>query len=141
MNNDNMDRKLVGAVLVTHGKLGDEFLEVTRRIVGDFSHMTSISIGWNDDVDESKTKIEKAVSSIDSGHGVIILTDMFGGTPSNISMPFQMHGKIEVITGMNLPMVVKIASQSEDETLDVLAGKVRDQGKRQITIAGELLGE
>jgi len=132
---------LVGALLVTHGKLGDELLKVTRRIVGDFSHMAALSIGWNDDVEASKTKIEKSIARIDSGRGIIILTDMFGGTPSNLSMPFLNPGRVEVITGVNLPMVVKIASQKGEESLQVLAGKVRDQGKRQITIAGELLGE
>ena len=141
MNDEKKETKLVGALLVTHGKLGDELIAVTRRIVGSFNHMTAVTIGWNDDVDASESKIEKAVSSIDAGHGVIILTDMFGGTPSNISMPFQSPGKVEVITGVNLPMVVKIASQRGDEILNVLASKVRDQGKRQITIAGELLGE
>ena len=141
MSAEEKGMDLVGALLVTHGKLGDVLLEVTRKIVGDFNHLTAVTIGWNDDVEASKSKIEKAVSSIDSGHGIIILTDMFGGTPSNVSMPFLNPGKVEVITGVNLPMVVKIASQSGEETLSALAGKVRDQGKRQITVAGELLGE
>jgi PTS system mannose-specific IIA component len=141
MSNQKGDKNLVGAVLVTHGDLGDVLLEVTRRIVGNFENISTVSIGWDDDLEKSESKIEKAVQAIDRGSGVIILTDMFGGTPSNISMPFQRYGKVEVITGVNLPMVVKIASQSGDESLSVLAGKVRDQGKRQITIAGELLGE
>jgi mannose PTS system EIIA component len=131
----------VGVLLVTHGRLGEELLEATRKIVGDIQHMSFLSIGWNDEVDASRTKIAESVHSVDSGRGVIILTDMFGGTPSNLSLPLLRKDHVEIVTGVNLPMVIKLANQGADESLAELARKVRDQGQRHISIASELLGE
>lgn len=131
----------VGVLLVTHGRLGEELLEAARTIVGDIRHMSFLSIGWNDEVEASRTKIAEAVQSVDSGRGVIILTDMFGGTPSNLSLPLLRKDQVEIVTGVNLPMVIKLANQGAEESLDELARKVRDQGQRHISIASELLGE
>lgn len=136
-----MKENLVGALLVTHGNLGSELLAVAEKIVGGTGHLAAVSIGWHDDVEDSKRKIKQKLSELDTGRGVIILTDMFGGTPSNISMPLLVKGKVEIVTGVNLPMVVKLASQSGDDSPDELAMKIRDQGKRQISVASELLGE
>ncbi len=131
----------VGVLLVTHGRLGEELLEAAGTIVGDIQHMSFLSIGWNDEVEASRTKIAEAVRSVDSGKGVIILTDMFGGTPSNLSLPLLRKDHVEIVTGVNLPMVIKLANQGADESLAELARKVRDQGQRHISIASELLGE
>jgi PTS system mannose-specific IIA component len=136
-----MKDNVVGALLVTHGNLGRELLAVAEKIVGGTEHLAAVSIGWHDDVEDSKQKIEGSLKDLDTGRGVIILTDMFGGTPSNISMPLLEKGKVEIVTGVNLPMVVKLASQSGDDSPDELAMKIRDQGKRQISVASELLGE
>jgi len=92
-------------------------------------------------VDDAKSRIEESIKKVDQGKGVIILTDMFGGTPSNVAMSFMVANKVDVVTGVNLPMVVKLGSQKGEETLSGLATLVRDLGKRQIARAGELLGE
>lgn len=133
------DKKLVGGLVVTHGKLGHELLAATEMIVGPVRHILPVSIGWNDDVEASKGRIEECIRQVEEGKGVILLTDMFGGTPSNIALSFHRKGRLEIITGVNLPMLIKLASQRGDETLEELALQVKEQGKRQISIAGELL--
>lgn len=135
------EKTLIGALVVTHGRLGHELLAAAEMIVGDISHIAATTIGWHDDVNESRREIEEAVKSVNQGKGVIILTDMFGGTPSNISLSLLKKGELEIVTGVNLPMIVKLASQSGKETLDELVRKVRDQGQRQISIASEVLGK
>ncbi len=132
---------LVGALVVTHGQLGQELVSAAQAIVGEVSHMAAVSIGWNDDVNESKKKIEQGVSGVDQGKGVIILTDMFGGTPSNLSLPLLKTDELEIVTGVNLPMVIKLANQSGSDSLSELVTKVKKQGQSHISIASELLGE
>jgi len=132
---------LVGALVVTHGQLGAELVKAAGMIVEDLNHIAAISIGWHDDVEESRARIADAVESVDQGRGVIILTDMFGGTPSNLSMPLLQKDKVEIITGVNLPMVVKLANQPGREPIEELANRVKEQGQRQISIASQLLGE
>ena len=132
---------LVGALVVTHGHLGQELLSAAQAIVGEISHMAAVSIGWNDDVNESKKKIEQGVSEVDQGKGVIILTDMFGGTPSNLSLPLLKKNELEIVTGVNLPLVIKLANQSGADSLSELVSKVKKQGQSHISIASELLGE
>ncbi len=132
---------LVGAVVVTHGQLGQELVAVAQTIVGETSHIEAVSIGWNDDVEESRKRIEEAVQKVNQGKGVIVLTDMFGGTPSNLSLPLLKRNELEIITGVNLPMVVKLVDQSGKDSLLELAAKVTAQGQKHISIASELLGE
>lgn len=132
---------VIGTVLVTHGALGEELVAVAEKIVGRLPHVAAVSVGWHDDVDDAKNRIEECIKKVDQGKGVIILTDMFGGTPSNVAMSFMVANKIDVVTGVNLPMVVKLGNQKGDENLSSLATVVRDLGKRQIARAGELLGE
>jgi PTS system mannose-specific IIA component len=132
---------LIGAVLVTHGNLGGELLAVAKRIVGEVDHLVAVSVGWDANVDASKRAIQEAVRQVDSGQGVVILTDMFGGTPSNISLSLLEKDRLEIVTGVNLAMAVKMASQKEGETLSNLARQVCDQGIKQISVAGEVLGE
>ena len=132
---------LVGALVVTHGQLGQELVAAAQAIVGEISYIVAVSIGWNDDVNESKKKIEQAVQEVDQGKGVIILTDMFGGTPSNLSFPLLKTNELEIVTGVNLPMVIKLANQSGSDSLLELVTKVKKQGQSHISIASELLGE
>ncbi len=132
---------LVGALVVTHGQLGQELVSAAQAIVGEISYIAAVSIGWNDDVDESKKKIEQAVAEVDQGKGVIILTDMFGGTPSNLSLPLLKRNEVDIVTGVNLPMVIKVANQPGTDSLSELVTKVKNQGQSHISIASELLGE
>ena len=132
---------LVGALVVTHGQLGQELVSAAQAIVGEISYIAAVSIGWNDDVDESKKKIEQAVAEVDQGKGVIILTDMFGGTPSNLSLPLLKRNEVDIVTGVNLAMVIKVANQPGTDSLSELVTKVKNQGQSHISIASELLGE
>ena len=132
---------LVGALVVTHGQLGQELVSAAQAIVGEISYIAAVSIGWNDDVDESKKKIEQAVAEVDQGKGVIILTDMFGGTPSNLSLPLLKRNEVDSVTGVNLPMVIKVANQPGTDSLSELVTKVKKQGQSHHSIASERLGE
>jgi PTS system mannose-specific IIA component len=129
----------VAGVIVTHGQLATELLAAAEMIIGPVSQVAAISIGWHDDVDKARAEIERAISRVSEGRGVLILTDMFGGTPTNIASMFFAEGEVEVVTGVNLPMVIKLASQTDAEPLAVVAGRVRDQGQQAIHLAGELL--
>ena len=132
---------LVGALVVTHGQLGQELVAVAETIVGETLSIVAVSIGWNDDVAESQRKIEVAVQKVDIGKGVIILTDMFGGTPSNLALPLLKKGELEIVTGVNLPMIIKVANQAPNDSLSELVTRVKQQGQKHISIASELLGE
>jgi len=131
---------MIGALVVTHGHLGQELVAAAEMIVGDISHIRAVSIGWHDDVNDAHNDIERRISEVDSGKGVLILTDMFGGTPSNIALAFHEPGKVDVVTGVNLPMIIKIAGQKEGDTLDSLARIVRDKGRSSIAMASDFLG-
>jgi mannose PTS system EIIA component len=130
---------MIGALVVTHGHLGRELVAAAEMIVGEISHIRAVSIGWHDDVNDARKDIEKHIAEVESGAGVLILTDMFGGTPSNIALSFHDPGKLDVVTGVNLPMIIKIASQKEGDTLDSLARTVRDQGRSSISMASDFL--
>ena len=129
----------VGGVIVTHGQLASEFLAAAEMIVGQVRHIMAVSIGWHDDVEAAREEIERAITRVSEGRGVLILTDMFGGTPTNITSMFLADGEVEVVTGVNLPMVIKLASQAEADSLAEVARRVRDQGREGIYLAGELL--
>jgi mannose PTS system EIIA component len=131
--------KRIGGVVVTHGQLANELLAAAEMIIGPISYITSVSIGWHDDVEVAREEIERAISRVSNGRGTIILTDMFGGTPTNIASMFLADGEVEVVTGVNLPMLIKLATQTENESLMELAQRIRDQGKESIYLAGELL--
>ena len=131
---------MIGALVVTHGHLGQELVAAAEMIVGEISHIQAVTIGWHDDVNDAQTEIEKHISEVDSGSGVLILTDMFGGTPSNIALSFHNPGTVDILTGVNLPMIIKIANQKEGDTLQSLARAVRDQGRSSIAMAGDFLG-
>ena len=129
----------VAGVLVTHGRLGSELLTAAETIIGTISHVAAVSIGWHDDVDAASDEIERAMTRVSEGRGVLLLTDLFGGTPTNIASMFLKEGEVEVVTGVNLPMVIKLATQTVEESLAEVARRVRDQGREGIYLAGELL--
>lgn len=124
---------------MTHGQLANELLSAAEMIVGEVQHVTAVSIGWHDDVDVAQQEIERAISRVDAGKGVLVLTDMFGGTPTNIAMTFMEKMPIEVVTGVNLPMIIKLAAQKNEDTLGELARRVRDQGQKNIYLASDVL--
>ena len=134
-------QNLIGALIVTHGQLGHELLAAAEMIIGEISHIVAVSVGWHVDVDETKKDIEQAIQSMNQGKGVIILTDTFGGTPSNIALSFLKKGELEIVTGVNLPMVLKLANQNGNESIQELAATVKEQGQKHISIASEFLGE
>lgn len=129
----------IGGVIVSHGQVANELVTAAEAVVGDLEHITAVSIGWHDDVEMAKSEIEQAIARVSSGSGVLLLTDMFGGTPTNIAAMFLELGKVEIITGVNLPMVIKVASNTKEISLADLAREVESQGKDAICRAGELL--
>lgn len=129
----------IGGVVVSHGQLANEILAAAEAVVGELSHITAVSIGWHDDVEMAKSEIERAIANVSTGKGVLLLTDMFGGTPTNIAAMFLSENEVEIVTGVNLPMVIKLASVNKDLTLHELAKEVEDQGKEAICRAGMLL--
>lgn len=131
-------RKVAG-VIVTHGHLAGELLAAAEMIIGPVSHITAVSIGWHDDVDAARDEVQRAIARVSQKAGVLLLTDMFGGTPTNIASMFLDEGKVEVLTGVNLPMVIKLATQSRAESLADLARRICDQGRQGIYMAGDLL--
>ena len=134
------DYKPIGGVIVSHGQLANELLSAAETIVGVVDHVTAVSIGWHDDVDIAREEIARSIERVDRGRGVVILTDMFGGTPTNIAATFMgAERTVEIITGVNLPMIICLADQQPDEELRALARRVRDQGQSNIYIASEIL--
>ncbi|HKX83272.1 MAG TPA: PTS sugar transporter subunit IIA [Pyrinomonadaceae bacterium] len=131
--------KKVGGVIVSHGQVANELLAATETVVGDLDHIAAVSIGWHDDVEIAKGEIERAIAKVSQGNGVLVLTDMFGGTPTNISAMFLKEGQVEIVTGVNLPMVIKLASHNKETTLAELAREVEEQGKQSIYRTGALL--
>ena len=130
---------MIGGVIVTHGQLANELVSAAEMIVGEINHITAVSIGWHDDVDVAREEIERAIKHVDDGSGVLLLTDMFGGTPTNIAASFLGQTSVEVVTGVNLPMVIKLATQDNHVTIEDLARLVRDEGQQQIRLAGDIL--
>jgi PTS system mannose-specific IIA component len=130
---------MIGALVVSHGQLAQELLAAAEMIVGEISHIQAVSIGWHDDVNDARSDIERRIADVEGGSGVLILTDMFGGTPSNIAFSFHEPGKVDIVTGANLPMIIKIASQKEGETLESLARSVCEQGRSSIAMASDFL--
>jgi PTS system mannose-specific IIA component len=130
---------MIGGLIVTHGRLAIELLNAAEQIVGEIHNVAAVSLGWHDDVNTAGATIEKAIERVRRPDGVLILTDMFGGTPTNISSTFLDHGKVEVITGVNLPMLIKFVQLEEGQTLASAARLIREIGQNSIYIASELL--
>ena len=132
---------MIGLVLVTHGRLAEEFLFALEHIVGHQTGIETISIGPDDRMDARRSDIAAAVARADNGAGVIILTDMFGGTPSNLAISLMEIGRVEVVAGLNLPMLVKLARVRKDANLDKAASAAQDAGRKYINIASQILGD
>ena len=130
---------MIGGIIVSHGKLGEELLNALTIILGEAVNIEAISIGWYDDVEESKMKISQSLKRVDQKNGVLIFTDMFGGTPSNLSFSFLNDNLVEIITGVNLPMLIKFVSLQRSHNLKEVAKKVVEQGKKNIHLASALL--
>jgi PTS system mannose-specific IIA component len=130
---------MIGVVVVTHGQLASELLNAAETIVGDLPRFAAVSIGWHEDTEDARGEIEQALGRVEEGAGVLILTDMFGGTASNLAMSFLSPGKVEVITGVNLPMLIKLANLPEQSDLLVAAREMREHGRNAIWVASDLL--
>jgi mannose PTS system EIIA component len=138
--------KTVAGIIVTHGQLANEFLAAAEMIVGAVSHITAVSIGWHDDVDHAREEIGRAIQRVGTFAGgteseqadVLVLTDLFGGTPANLGVTF-VSAHVEVITGVNLPMLIKLARPQSTADLPSLAREMRDHGRSAIWVASDLL--
>ncbi len=129
----------VGVVVVTHGQLATELLNAAEMIVGDLPQFAAVSIGWHDDVEVAREEIARAIEHVRRDQGVLILTDMFGGTPANLGVTFLDANSVEVITGVNLPMLIKLARLQTTDGLAVIARDMREHGRNAIWVASELL--
>src|SRR5581483_4852689 len=129
---------MIGVVVVTHGQLATELLNAAETIVGDVPRFAAVSIGWHEDTEDARLEIAQAIERVRQRDGVLILTDMFGGTPSNLAMTFLGDG-VEVITGVNLPMLIKLAGLPAQADLLTAAREIREQGKAAIWVASDLL--
>lgn len=131
---------MIGALIVTHGKLAYELLNAAQKIEANVGVLEAVPLEWTDTVDEAREKIRQALERIGNSDGVIIFTDMFGGTPSNISLSFLEKGRVEIVTGVNLPMVVKFATmQQEAKDVGTLAHVICEKGSKAIRVASDLL--
>lgn len=130
---------MIGIVVVTHGRLADELVAATEHVVGPLEACSAVSIGADDDMERRRDDIRAAVNSADKGDGVVILTDMFGGTPSNLAISLLEKGRIEVIAGANLPMLIKLAEARSRLSVDELADSAVEAGKRYIAVASRIL--
>lgn len=130
---------MIGIILVTHGRLADEFLAATEHVVGKQTHTAAICIAPDDDVESRRQDIENAVTAVDQGKGVAILTDMFGGTPSNLAISLMGKPGIEVVAGVNLPMLIKLATLRGTTTLEDAVQQAQDAGRKYINVASNLL--
>jgi PTS system mannose-specific IIA component len=130
---------MIGLVLVTHGKLAEEFHHAVEHVVGPQKFVETVSIGPEDDMDQRRQDILDAVMRADDGHGVIILTDMFGGTPSNLAISVMNSGRIEVIAGVNLPMLIKLAGVRGDNNMEKALVDASEAGRKYINVASRVL--
>ncbi|MBN2409576.1 MAG: PTS sugar transporter subunit IIA [Candidatus Aminicenantes bacterium] len=130
---------MIGGIIVSHGRLAEELLNALTIILGEAPNIEAISIGWYDDVEDSKKKINQSLKRVDQKNGIVIFTDMFGGTPSNLSFSFLRDDQVEIITGVNLPMLIKFVSLQRSNKLKDVTKKVVEQGKKNIHLASALL--
>ena len=132
---------MIGVVVVTHGQLATELVNAAEMIVGDLPSFTAVSIGWHDDVNDAREEIAQAIARVRGEEGVLLLTDMFGGTPSNLAISVMDRGKVEVIAGVNLPMLIKLASLRQNEKLDRAVLGAQEAGRKYINVASQLLAD
>ena len=132
---------MIGMILVTHGRLAEEFVHAMEHVVGEQSNVATVCIGPQDDMEQRRKDIARAIKQVDSGSGAVILTDLFGGTPSNLAISLLKAGKTEVIAGINLPMLIRLAGARKDMDLAAATAAARDAGRNYIPIASEFLGQ
>jgi len=132
---------MIGLVLVTHGRLAEEFVVAMEHVVGKQERIEPICIGPEDDMESRREDIAAAIAKVNDGKGVIVLSDLFGGTPSNLAISLMEAGKIEVIAGINLPMLIRLASARKAMKVTEAVAAARDAGRKYITVASEVLGE
>lgn len=132
---------MIGIVLVTHGRLAQEFAEALEHVVGKQEHIATISLLPNDDIETKRQEILQAVDSVDNGQGVVILTDMFGGTPSNLAHSLLDRGGVEIVAGMNLPLLIKLATVRRTKALQDAVFLAQEAGKKYIHVASHILNE
>jgi PTS system mannose-specific IIA component len=130
---------MIGMVLVTHGRLAIEFLAALEHVVGQQNQIKTVTIGPEDDMDARRAEILNAVHDVDTGEGVVVLTDMFGGTPSNLAISVMGMGRTEVVAGINLPMLIKLASVRSDCDLQHAVVQAQDAGRKYINVASQVL--
>ena len=132
---------MIGMILVTHGRLAEEFVKAMEHVVGRQDAVAMVCIGPKDDVEARRKEIADAIKKVDTGEGAVILTDLFGGTPSNLAISLMQEGRVEVIAGINLPMLIRLGSaRSKMKVVDAVAA-AREAGRKYITVASEVLGE
>ena len=130
---------MMGIVVVTHGQLATELLNAAEMIVGELPRFTAVSIGWHEETNDAREEIAQAIARVQQGDGVLVMTDMFGGTPSKLAMTFLGQDDVEVITGVNLPMLITLAGRGEQESLLEVAREMRERGRNAIWVASDLL--
>jgi len=132
---------MIGMVLVTHGRLAAEFIAALEHVVGPQRNIAAVCIGPEDDMERRRQDILHAIAEVDAGKGVVLLTDMFGGTPSNLAISVMDKARIEVIAGVNLPMLIKLASLRESESLSAAVRGAQEAGRKYINVASQLLAD
>jgi PTS system mannose-specific IIA component len=132
---------MIGMVLVTHGRLAAEFIAALEHVVGPQVNVAAVCIGPEDDMEQRRQEILRSVAEVDTGEGVVLLTDMFGGTPSNLAISVMDRGKVEVIAGVNLPMLIKLASLRQTERLADAVRGAQEAGRKYINVASQLLAD
>lgn len=133
---------MIGVLILSHYRLADEFVAALRHIVGEVPHVRAVGLDPASSApEEMRSQIDKAIREVDQGNGVLVLVDMFGGTPSNLSLSFLEEGRVEVVTGVNLPMLVKVSRQKEGTAIHDLAELARDYGRRNISVASDLISK
>ena len=137
---DDTSKDMIGVVFVTHGTLATELVKVMEHVVGPQDQLTTITIDPDDDMEKRREDILNSVQFVDKGLGVIILTDMFGGTPSNLAISIMEQAKIDIIAGVNLPMLIKLASVRSTETISDAVAQAREAGQKYIMVASQVLG-
>lgn len=130
---------MIGMVLVTHGRLAEEFIAALEHVVGEQQQIRAVCIGPDDDMEQRRQDILNSVAAVDDGAGVVVLTDMFGGTPSNLAISCMSRPKVEVLAGINLPMLVKLAKVREERTLPDAIAMAQEAGRKYVTIASRVL--
>lgn len=132
---------MIGLVLVTHGRLAEEFVTAMEHVVGKQERVAAVAIGPDDDMEARRDDIAAAIATVDAGRGVIVLTDLFGGTPSNLAISLLKRGQVEVIAGINLPMLIRLESARKSMKIVDAVAAAREAGRKYISVASEVLGE